>query len=163
LITWPINFILQFTSFVTGNILIIVLYKVYNAAVGVSFHSKYWSVNNSWSRSIPIFIDSKMLEVWPIEWHLFVYSLWNSYFYYLIPYINVISYVLLFSEILKRSSKANCWPANSFDFFPHTLWHHNCKIEIIQLSTYLHKRYWLVPFFFNLSGNKTVITYVIWE
>jgi len=59
---------------------------------------------------------------------------------------------LLFSEILKRSTNANCWlinsfdcfpsvlwrhrvfvlncwPVNSFDCFPRTFWRHNCKIE----------------------------------
>ena len=65
---------LHFDFMCNKNILIIVLYIASNTAVFVSFHSDKRSVNNSWSKSISmIFIDSNILEVWPIVWHLFIF------------------------------------------------------------------------------------------
>ena len=62
-----------------------------------------------------VFLDDSLLTK-----HLF----WIICHYYLIPYINVIWYFLLFSEIIKRPTKGNCWPVNNFDCFPSVLWRH---------------------------------------
>jgi len=106
--------------------------------------------------------------------------------FYPIPYINVIWYFLPFSEILKWSPKANCWPVNSFDSFlsalrRHRVFHLNC-LPVNKVSTVSHEHsdvmivklkkfnywnicinYWILPFFFNLSDNKTVVSYGILE
>ena len=78
---------------------------------------------------------------------------------------------LLFSEILTRSTTANCWLINSFDCFPSVLWRHrvfdlNCwpvnsfdcfprTFIIVKLKklNYYHicKNYWLFPFFSSID------------
>jgi len=103
----------------------------------------------------------------------------NIMYYYLIPFINVIGYFLLFSEILKRSIwpvngfdcfpsvlwchrviVLNCWLVNSFDCFPRTLWHHNCKIKKFDFY-HTCKNYWLVSFSWIAQVIKQL--FHIWE
>ena len=52
--------------------------------------------------------------------YFWAYTLFSmSFYYYLIPYINVIRiFFYCFLKFYKCSTKANCWPVNNFDCFP---------------------------------------------